>query len=142
MKKLTSLLVPLALAISSAALVAQSADTCPHKDVERVPPGFWDANQVECGSGVQVNIGGVGYVSPPGRCTLLVVYTPEHWIPVSRANSNTYVEPAGLVRQHIFRYRCKTVYLLGLIPIDGECRELAPMTGDEIPTYVVRRCED
>lgn len=132
-----------ALAPLSATLAAQDNDTvdnCPHMTIERVAGSIRALNTVTCGSGVEMNIGGVRYSSPPGTCTLLIIYTPEHWIPSSQPGCNTYAQPAGFVREHIFRFACRTVRFLWIIPIDGECTELDPGNGDSLPNYAVYPC--
>lgn len=142
MKKLSTWLVPLALALSQVAVAQNKADaTCPHQGIERVVASLRSGNTVACGSGIEMNIGGLRYTSPAGACTLLLVYTPEHWIPVSSPGSYTYASFVSLVRERVYRYQCKTVYFLGIIPVDGECRSIDTTIGDEIPNYVVQRCE-
>ena len=143
MSKLISRCMIAALASLSATLAAQANDTadrCPHMTIERVEGTIRALNTVACGSGVEMSIGGVRYSSPPGTCTLLIIYTPEHWIPSSRPGCNTYAQPEGFVREHIFRFACRTVYFLGFIPVDGECTELAPGNGDALPNYTVYPC--
>lgn len=145
MKSMSAMLAPVALAVLGGAAMAQVEPApkpvlCPHTGIERVPASLRGANTVACGSGIELSIAGVQYRSPAGTCTLLVVYRPEYWKPVSLPGSNTFADPFGSVTESIFRYQCKTVYFLGFIPVDGECLALDSMRGDRLPNYVVRRC--
>jgi hypothetical protein len=144
MKSMSAMLAPLALAVLGSVAMAQGEQApkpaCPHTGIERVPASLRGTNTVACGAGVEMSIGGVRYSSPAGTCTLLVVYRPEFWVPVSTPGSNTFADPRGSVTELIFRFRCKTVYFLGFIPVDGDCLEIDPMQGGLQWNYVVRPC--
>ena len=139
------MLAPLALAVLGSAAVAQveqapKAVPCPHTGVHLVQAEFRSNNVVACGSGVELSIAGIRYRSPAGTCALLVVYRPAYWSPHSQPNSNTFAAFQAFQPETIFRFQCRTVYLFGFIPVDGDCLALDPVRGGLHPNYVVHPC--
>ncbi|MEZ5966435.1 MAG: hypothetical protein R3F56_21545 [Planctomycetota bacterium] len=114
---------------------------CPHQVVERIPGAILAGNSVRCGSGVEWNFGSVRYTSPANVCTLLLTYTPEHYLTKPSPGSNTYTEPSGRVPVYVGRYQCRTTHFL-FLPIGSTCEEVSFTEAYRVPSYVQHRCRD
>ena len=145
MRNLLSHVALVAASFGCAPLAAQQGAEnvrCPDQVIQRVPPELTATNVVVCGTGVQIDIGGVSYTSPPGTCALFITYTPEHTTTRQQVGSNTYTEPAGAVRTYIGRYRCRQITFFFVFPWTSVCEEIAFAAADVIPTYAQYPCRD
>jgi len=125
------------------ALPAQADDVlCPDQVVEHVPAHFQVANVVSCGTGLEINIGGVSYASPPGTCALLVAYVPAHSLTKAQPGSLTYTRPVGTVHTWIGRYQCRSIKFLWVFPWSSVCEEISFSRADAVTTYAQYPCRD
>ena len=130
------------LAFAASLLTAQTQDTddCPHVTIDRVPAEFRSANTVTCGSNATISIGALQYTSPPGSCTLLVIYVPEHYVPRRLPGCNTWANARTTVEETIYTFECRVFHFLWIIPIDGNCVETGYRAGARLPNYWLERC--
>lgn len=145
MNNLLSRLSIVALLACNASMMAQGSEEpapvrCGHHVVERLPTQISASNLTSCGAGVQINLPGISYTTPPGFCALLIVVTPEHYVPRAQENSNTNVIQSGTVSVRAFRYECVASTFLWLITISSTCVDRGSFEIDRIPNYIQVPC--
>ena len=98
-------------------LASWPPDPCPHMIAKPVRAEVTSYHLSHCGTGVNVNVGGVNVNTQPNQCPLFTIIRPAHAESQPSANSNTYTVPVGLLAVKRLDFTCQNHWLLGIIPI-------------------------
>lgn len=84
---------------------------CPYERARTVPTSWVTGPGGPCGSGVELELGGVTIKTPKTVCPLFVVITPTHEVS-ERSDRPTRTEVIGQVAEQTAFFRCDPDYLI------------------------------